>query len=75
MHQRPLPVGFEVFARRVDPRVRGGAECCQRPHFHATGRSPRARGSLTIGAVYRAVKRSIPACAGEPPDPRYRRYV
>jgi len=50
----------------VDPRVRGGAVTRYLKPGGVEGRSPRARGSLTLGNGERLYEGSIPACAGEP---------
>jgi len=52
--------------RGVDPRVRGGAASPHHLPASATGRSPRARGSLAARVDIDARPGSIPACAGEP---------
>ena len=54
---------------RGDPRVRGGAGMLKKRATWATGRSPRARGSLEGDNAGAGLGGAIPACAGEPPTP------
>ncbi len=54
--------------RAVDPRVRGGASDGGHYCSRNRGRSPRARGSPDARPPLPSPPRSIPACAGEPPD-------
>ena len=55
---------------QVHPRVCGGASEAMAPGSDTLGPSPRVRGSL-IRVVFRSLPcRSIPACAGEPCQPR-----
>gem|GEM_PF-573319 len=63
----PRVASAQRYARRVDPRVCGGAGCNGRPLLRRPGRSPRVRGSLRRRARMRPGVGSIPACAGEPP--------
>ncbi len=63
---QPAVLSFSDDAKGVDPRVRGAALfiwgiCCRR-----YGRSPRARGSLPERLKIAMLRRSIPACAGQP---------
>ena len=65
----PVAIARELPGARVDPRVGGGAhdgelECCG-----IKGRSPRGRGSRDGSARWRGRAGSIPAWAGEPPNP------
>ena len=53
---------------RVYPRVCGGTICLCRWASFLKGLSPRVRGNPQKLAVFGEVKRSIPACAGEPAD-------
>ncbi len=55
---------------RVYPRVRGGTTHCSPIRSVANGLSPRARGNLKSSDSGAVLKRSIPACAGEPLRPR-----
>ena len=52
--------------RRVDPRVRGGAEQDTDCPMIKAGRSPRTRGSLEKSKMRLLILGSIPAYAGEP---------
>ncbi len=55
-------------ARRVDPRVCGGARERSPDAGEGHGRSPRVRGSLVAARLRDHVMGSIPAGAGEPPS-------
>ena len=50
----------------VYPRVCGGTPSLVCGFHSAIGLSPRVRGNLVIILLGRIVRRSIPACAGEP---------
>ena len=54
---------FEVY-----PRVCGGTARDHRDHVVVQGLSPRVRGNLDQAQCQRGNRRSIPACAGEPPS-------
>ena len=63
----------------VYPRVCGGTTLCLRRNRVLRGLSPRVRGNRDVRTEWRAVKRSIPACAGEPisgltPNTTYKVY-
>jgi len=53
-------------SRRVDPRMRGGAQSSTASTGWNRGRSPHARGSRSLRQRRCAGGGSIPACAGEP---------
>ena len=53
--------------QQVDPRVCGGADSNDMKRKPNRGRSPRVRGSRRHRSIQRPSRRSIPACAGEPP--------
>ncbi len=55
---------------KVYPRVCGGTTYERRWEQAARGLSPRVRGNRVKAEVEVAAKRSIPACAGEPPGAR-----
>ena len=55
--------------RRDHPRVCGGARCRPRAILSSEGPSPRVRGSRRSKLAPGGWVRTIPACAGEPPDP------
>ena len=57
---------------RVYPRVCGGTQSGPNPCNPAQGLSPRVRGNPPGAGLGRRHLGSIPACAGEPPPPRYR---
>ena len=63
---RPLPA--EGIPLRVYPRVCGGTALatCHTPAW--LGLSPRVRGNLELHLFIPVRNRSIPACAGEPPE-------
>ena len=50
----------------VYPRVCGGTAATKPSDITSTGLSPRVRGNRTLRNMRRTVRRSIPACAGEP---------
>ena len=60
-----------VRSPRVYPRVRGGTYGGGRVRLEAFGLSPRARGNPIAQSRRPRAKGSIPACAGEPPLPRF----
>ncbi len=66
----PHCLGPEHRQRRVYPRVCGGTPEPPPTPLHATGLSPRVRGNLILAGPSGRLKRSIPACAGEPPPGR-----
>ncbi len=51
---------------RVYPRVCGGTHSSRSLRLPSTGLSPRVRGNRCVANANAGVKRSIPACAGEP---------
>ena len=55
--------------RRVYPRVCGGTVAIKYPDGLWHGLSPRVRGNRRVIHVDAGHRRSIPACAGEPPAP------
>ena len=63
----PAPLSAMESAARVYPRVCGGTEVVGEQGIGHEGLSPRVRGNLRARAALRVVRRSIPACAGEPP--------
>ena len=52
----------------VYPRVCGGTRCCGRGTRARRGLSPRVRGNRLVDQPRPRCHRSIPACAGEPPQ-------
>ena len=54
------------FSNEVYPRVCGGTQSVQSPHWSRQGLSPRVRGNRHAVLRGSARQRSIPACAGEP---------
>ena len=52
--------------RQVYPRVCGGTLSARRAAVQAAGLSPRVRGNLVSVKALPVLRRSIPACAGEP---------
>ena len=54
----------------VYPRVCGGTWIALQKLSRASGLSPRVRGNLGKGGLHVSTLRSIPACAGEPPEDR-----
>ena len=61
------------FPTRVYPRVCGGTRLGTDRPERAGGLSPRVRGNPHGVVDYPVRQRSIPACAGEPPPPPFRR--
>ena len=59
------PMNPEVY-----PRVCGGSSGTKTTPFVSQGLSPRVRGILSNEDVASAVRRSIPACAGDPHTPK-----
>jgi len=55
-----------IYIHKVYPRVCGGTAGRAGPLMTAQGLSPRVRGNPHGCAEWRALARSIPACAGEP---------
>ncbi len=53
----------------VHPRVRGERQGGQRPTWSGLGSSPRARGTRSLGRLWAAGARFIPACAGNASSP------
>ena len=51
---------------RVYPRVGGGTASHHSPKAFDAGLSPRGRGNRLLTCTYLAIRRSIPAWAGEP---------
>ena len=62
----PLPTAFSLPTSKVYPRVCGGTAKLAAATRTAEGLSPRVRGNRSLLNASRIVKRSIPACAGEP---------
>ncbi len=56
-------------ANEVYPRVCGGTVSCRLPCISVRGLSPRVRGNRRSPEQRPVSRRSIPACAGEPPPP------
>ena len=56
----------------VYPRVCGGTAIEAADNARVPGLSPRVRGNHTLTSVYNPLNGSIPACAGEPSNPRRR---
>ena len=55
-----------AWSPKVYPRVCGGTNPWPNPRLEWYGLSPRVRGNLASRGRFRNIKRSIPACAGEP---------
>ena len=66
----PVPMYLVSPLGPVYPRVCGGTEYNDLPTAAAHGLSPRVRGNLGCAVVKSTSRRSIPACAGEPPQSR-----
>ena len=64
----PTTVNAATMAAKVYPRVRGGTTVRQLLLARFAGLSPRARGNRNNGRPAARVRRSIPACAGEPAE-------
>ena len=62
----PAATAFQVMMMRVYPRVCGGTCVLARRGARPSGLSPRVRGNRSPDDVLRVIRRSIPACAGEP---------
>ena len=62
---KPTQTRYRSCPRRVDPRVRGEAPPPAETPPEPEGRSPRARGSLSVLRLVIMWRRSIPACAGK----------
>ena len=72
----PTGRGIAPPVRRVYPRVCGGTLVADAPVRRNEGLSPRVRGNLFIPPSALSGRRSIPACAGEPPPvPPVKRVV
>ena len=70
----PLSRRRKSASLRVYPRVCGGTKTILHPSAARIGLSPRVRGNQIPHALDSTLRRSIPACAGEPmfkPLPRY----
>ena len=65
----PSPQRISLTCFTVYPRVCGGTKCLMRPTAFGIGLSPRVRGNRSPELVLRVIRRSIPACAGEPGTP------
>ena len=65
---KPVPTSSCPSRSRVHPRVCGEALADAASMVPAAGPSPRVRGSLRRHLTVRHGRRSIPACAGKPPD-------
>ncbi len=70
---KPHPLWSVATGSTADPRVRGEADVGTRRRRSGFGRSPRARGSLTLAAAVCDRGGPIPACAGKPERARARR--
>ena len=55
-------------AQRVYPRVCGGTRTDSQEEARDQGLSPRVRGNPLVIGCPQSMNRSIPACAGEPPE-------
>ena len=64
----PISLSFRASGCMVYPRVCGGTEEQPREETRKWGLSPRVRGNHWHGYCLGRVERSIPACAGEPPE-------
>ena len=62
----PISVSCSSRLPAVYPRVCGGTISAGSPATNAAGLSPRVRGNPVRPHILRSVRRSIPACAGEP---------
>ena len=62
----PIINAAEYAKIKVYPRVCGGTSGCSWPCSSWEGLSPRVRGNHLVAVSGGAVRRSIPACAGEP---------
>ena len=66
----PAPLAAGVWRREVYPRVCGGTAVNLAINLTPQGLSPRVRGNPPPSYSSRPCRRSIPACAGEPPPCR-----
>ena len=64
----PIPIFSKFILNTVYPRVCGGTQRAPVEHFALLGLSPRVRGNRPREPVQAVCSRSIPACAGEPPQ-------
>ena len=62
----PPNYGISLDPERVYPRVYGGTAAIDRWIFGVAGLSPRVRGNPTQRRAAASIRRSIPACTGEP---------
>ena len=77
LHQRSIPacagephyIPLLAAIVRVYPRVCGGTVRAFGVGYHVDGLSPRVRGNPQPAQGDDGIRRSIPACAGEPPPP------
>ena len=65
----PAAAAAPIAGRSVYPRVCGGTSSEPWACKAVTGLSPRVRGNHIVPPPLRSLRRSIPACAGEPPQP------
>ena len=65
----PASASHPIRTAAVYPRVCGGTAWRTTPAAASPGLSPRVRGNPIGGSVQVQERRSIPACAGEPPRP------
>ena len=65
------PVADGAGLRGVYPRVCGGSSKTEPWPLSTMGLSPRVRGKRCLPGLFHRISRSIPACAGEAPIPRY----
>ena len=73
-HVRGSPHPLPASPRgKVHPRMCGGAQSARGPGPCGGGPSPHVRGSRDLVVEVPILRRSIPACAGEPPGARRRR--
>ena len=69
----PSGASGAVVADGVYPRVYGGTLYLGSPNRLSMGLSPRVRGNPMLPCVFAPTERSIPACTGEPRNPRLNR--
>ena len=67
----PSPMVMSTVARSVYPRVCGGTGPARNGGRLRYGLSPRVRGNPSLDGDPQVVRRSIPACAGEPRPVRF----
>ena len=70
----PYAIGVAALIFKVYPRVCGGTTASGVRDFGLKGLSPRVRGNRLAVNWHQRQSGSIPACAGEPLQHRYRRY-